>query len=123
MRKYKIDDIKTIHNYSIIAKILKPRYQISKEEKDKRGKIKKPENSYVRIPISKELFCENIANGKPFYIDFHKLTVPTKDSLGKLMYKIKFEQKELNEVVEKINYDYEGEKFLLKHVIPLGNTD
>lgn len=114
VRKYKIDDIKTIHNYSIIAKILKPQYQISKEEKDKRGKIKKPENSYVRIPISKELFCENIANGKPFYIDFHKLTVPTKDSSGKLMYKIKFEQKELNEVVEKINYDYEGEKIFIK---------
>ncbi|MFA4794835.1 type I-MYXAN CRISPR-associated Cas8a1/Cmx1 [Leptospira kirschneri] len=114
LHKYKIDDIKTIHNYSIIAKILKPQYQISKEEKDKRGKIKKPENSYVRIPISKELFCENIANGKPFYIDFHKLTVPIKDSSGKLMYKIKFEQKELNEVVEKINYDYEGEKIFIK---------
>lgn len=30
------------------------------------------------------------------------------------MYRIKFEQKELNEVVEKINYDHEGEKIFIK---------
>ncbi|EKT86643.2 type I-MYXAN CRISPR-associated Cas8a1/Cmx1 [Leptospira santarosai] len=114
LRKYKINDEKVVHNYSIIAKLLKPRYQIVKEEKDKKGKIKSPKHSYISIPISKELFCDNLTSGKPFYTDFYKLVVPIRDKSGKLIYRIKFEQKELNEMIEKINFDYEGEKIFIK---------
>lgn len=114
LKKYKIDNKDIIDNYKIITTILKPRYQILKEEKDKKGKIKIPERSYISIPISKELFCDNLTSGKSFYEGFHRLVIPTKDKSGKLMYRIKFEQKELNEVVEKINYDHEGEKIFIK---------
>lgn len=114
LHKYKMASEKEVSKYAIISKILKPRCQLLKEEKDKKGNIKNPKRSYITIPVSKELFCDNLTNGKPFYSNFHKLVVPTKDSSGKLIYRIKFEQKELNEVVEKINFDYEGEKIFIK---------
>ncbi|MDI7218345.1 type I-MYXAN CRISPR-associated Cas8a1/Cmx1 [Leptospira santarosai] len=114
LRKYKINDERATHNYSIITKILKPRYKIVKETRNQKDNIKNLEYSYISIPISKELFCDNLTNGKPFYTDFYKLAVPNRDKSGKLKYRIKFEQKELNEMIEKINFDYEAEKIFIK---------
>ena len=85
-----------------------------KEEKDKQGKIKKPKSTYISVPMSKELFCENIINGKEFYYNFQKLVKPSKDKSGNLFYKIKYETKELNEMIKKIEFDHDAEKVFIE---------
>lgn len=111
--KIRLDKEKKISQYDLISKILKSSIKEIKEEKDKQGKVKKPKNSYISVPMSKELFCENIINGKEFYSNFHKLVKPSKDKSGKLLYKIKYETKELNEVIKKIEFDHEAEKVFI----------
>ncbi|HMV76440.1 MAG TPA: type I-MYXAN CRISPR-associated Cas8a1/Cmx1 [Leptospiraceae bacterium] len=111
--KVSLKDDSRLHQYKLISKVLKSSIRELKEEKDKKGNIKKPKSTYVSVPISKELFCENIVNKKSFYNDFYKLVKPSNDSSGKLFYKIKYETKELNEMVNKIAFDHEAERVFI----------
>ena len=112
--KIKLDKEKKLNQYDLISKVLRSSIRELKEEKDKQGKIKKPKSTYISVPMSKELFCENIINGKEFYYNFQKLVKPSKDKSGNLFYKIKYETKELNEMIKKIEFDHDAEKVFIE---------
>lgn len=101
-------EIKGLNNYFYANAIFKNRWQMVKAKEDKKGNVVEPERYFVSARTAREIIAENIAAGKPWFADFAKY-FSDKEIRKQLLY----ERKELNEMVQKAEYENERERLFV----------
>lgn len=103
-----VGEIKGLNNYFYANAIFRNRWQMVKAKEDKKGNIVEPERYFVSARTAREIIAENIAAGKPWFVDFAKY-FSDKEIRKQLLY----ERKELNEMVQKAEYENERERLFV----------
>lgn len=98
-----------LDNYRKAAAIFENRLQMSKEERDRRGNLVKPESYFVTTYSARELIADNIAQGRVWYHD-----ITTYMSQRETREALLYERKEMNQMVEKASFEDESERTFIR---------
>jgi CRISPR-associated protein Cas8a1/Csx13 len=99
------EKLKGLENYKRASEIFPNSWQISKEEKNRRGIVTKPESNFVSIFTAREFISDNIAQGNEWYDDLATFLNNREARKG-----LSFEWKELNQMVQKAQFEkFEGD--------------
>lgn len=98
-----------LDNYHKAAAIFKNRWQMSKEERDRRGNLVKPESYFVTTYSARELIADNIAQGRVWYHDIAAY-MSQREAREALLY----ERKEMNQMVENASFEDESERTFIR---------
>jgi len=104
------EKVKGLENYNLANAIFRNRWQTSKEEKDRRGTVTKPESFYVSPSTAREFISENIANGNHWYHDL-ATWLSRKEVRKGLSYR--GERERLNRMVKEAQFDDETERLFI----------
>lgn len=100
--------MKGLNNYFYAHEIFKNRWQIVKAKTSRTGTTMEPERYFVATYTVREIIAENIATGKPWFDNFS-----TYFANKELRKQILYERKELNEMVNKADYEHGMERLFI----------
>lgn len=98
-----------LDNYHKAAAIFKNRWQMSKEQRDRKGKPIKPASYFVTTYSARELIADNIAQGRAWYHD-----ITTYMSQRETREALLYERKEMNQMIENASFEDESERTFIR---------
>lgn len=94
------EKLKGLENYKKASEIFPNSWQISKEEKNRRGIVTKAESNFVSIFTAREFIADNIAQGNEWYDDLVTFLNNREARKG-----LSYEWKELNQMVKDAKFE------------------
>jgi CRISPR-associated protein Cas8a1/Csx13 len=97
-----------LENYRQAAAIFKNRWQMVKEERNRKGEVTKPQRYFITTFTARELIADNIAQGKTWYHDLASYL-----SQKEIRQQLSYERKEMAEMVKNASFDDERERLFI----------
>lgn len=102
------EKLKGLRNYLTATSIFQNEWQKSKEEKNRTGKVTKPESNFVSLSTAREFIADNIVQGRDWYHDLATFLGNKEARKG-----LSYERKEMHQMVKKAEFKSDTERLFI----------